>query len=379
MEFENRVGKAMSFLAGILVALAGIFLFGQVEELSDISNGNVVSRNCSYLSKNTRSKYSRSCPTISVPTLDILPQCFNGSVWMGEWELNRSLVKPGARTPADEDLARRYHSKFESSCNMTDILRLSINEMISGHVNDASELAVLERMKGLRGQTLLQIGTSVDNRLLRFGCPVFGTKRNVYKEGDIAVSECQIPLIDFTMVYAFNDALTKAHVSVEEQGDHLKKIDELMSQHGIQSPRYIVLSGIEWDMKWHKDHKEQFDWNYTELVVDEKVSLLRRHYPSALALFLRTQPYTSGKEGSLASKESFQRYNDLFYATARHHNPNENICGGVHVADLAEMMLYNGTAESGWSDGVHPSGWVSLQFMNVLLNVVSLMGELCRS
>eukprot|EP00526_Cylindrotheca_closterium_P019538 CAMPEP_0113635712 /NCGR_PEP_ID=MMETSP0017_2-20120614/18619_1 /TAXON_ID=2856 /ORGANISM="Cylindrotheca closterium" /LENGTH=231 /DNA_ID=CAMNT_0000546511 /DNA_START=359 /DNA_END=1051 /DNA_ORIENTATION=- /assembly_acc=CAM_ASM_000147 len=231
---------------------------------------------------------------------------------------------------------------------MTDILRLSFNEMISGHVNDAVELEVLERLKGLRGQTLLQIGTSVDNRLLRFGCPLLGTTRNVYKEGEIAVSECQIPLINFTIAYAFNDALTRAHFPVEEQEHHLTKIDELMSKYKIQAPRFIILSGIEWDMKWHKDNKQEVDWNYTGFVIHEKVSLLRQHYPDVLSLFLRTQPYTSGKEGSLAPHESFQRYNGLFYSTARRHNPNEDICGVVHVADFAEMMLYNGTAESGW-------------------------------
>mmetsp|Transcript_17455 Transcript_17455/g.42824 ORF Transcript_17455/g.42824 Transcript_17455/m.42824 type:complete len:303 (+) Transcript_17455:56-964(+) len=296
-ELENRIGKALSFLAGILVTLCGLFLLGEVEELSDISIGNVMSRSCADLYSNQNSRYSLSCPTISSTKVDILPQCFNSSVWTGDWDLNRSLVKPGARMPADEDLARRYHPKFESSCNMTDILRLSANEIIS----------------------------------------------------------------------------------VEEQLHHLEKIDELMSKYEIQAPRYVVLSGIEWDMKWYKDNKQQVDWNYTNLVVDEKVSLLQQHYPDALALFLRTQPYTSGKEGSLASQESFQRYNDLFYAAAHNHNPNKDICGGVHVADLAEMMLYNGTAESGWSDGVHPSGWVSTQFLNILLNVVSLIGEVCRS
>jgi len=352
-------------------------LFGQVEEISDILNGHVTSRRCADFLRNKNSTYSISCPTISSTKVDILPQCFNSSVWTGDWDLNRSLVKPGARMPADEDLARRYHPKFESSCNMTDILRLSANEIISGYVNETVELSVLERMKGLLGQTLLQIGTSVDNRLLRFGCPLFGSKRNVYKDGNVAVSECQIPLLNFTIVYAFNDALTKAHLPVEEQLHHLEKIDELMSKYEIQAPRYVVLSGIEWDMKWYKDNKQQVDWNYTNLVVDEKVSLLQQHYPDALALFLRTQPYTSGKEGSLASQESFQRYNDLFYAAAHNHNPNKDICGGVHVADLAEMMLYNGTAESGWSDGVHPSGWVSMQYMNILLNVVSLIGEVC--
>lgn len=374
-EFESRIGKVSIFLAGILTALSATFLFGQLEELSDMSN---VSRRCSADLLRNNTSHSTLCPTISSAKVDIWPHCFNGSIWTGDWDLSKGLVNPGARMPEDEDLARRYHSRFEETCNMTDVLKLSGNQIISGHVNDASELAVLERLKGLRGQTLLQIGTSVDNRLLRFGCPLFGTKRNVYKEGDVAVSECKIPLIDFTIVYTFNDALTKAHLPVaEEQQNHLKKIDDVMSKYDIQAPQYIVLSGIEWDMKWYKDNKQQIDWNYTELVIEDKVSLLQQHYPDVLAFFLRTQPYSSGKEGSLASQESFKRYNDLFYSIARHHNPNEAICGGVHVADLAEMMLYNGTAESGWSDGVHPSGWVSMQFMNILLNVVSLMGEVC--
>ncbi|KAL3926945.1 MAG: hypothetical protein SGBAC_013275 [Bacillariaceae sp.] len=368
-ECDNRIGKGLSFVAGIIAGFVCIFLFDRVE-LSGIDIGNVVSRNCS-------SFLRASCPEISSKKSETPPQCYNGSIWTGDWDLNRSLVMPGARLPPDEDLARRFHSKFESSCNMTDVLKLSPNEIISGHVNDAAELAVLERLKGLRGQTLLQIGTSVDNRVLRFGCPMFGTQRTVYKEGDVAVSECSIPVIDFTVVYAFNDALTKAHFPIEEQAEHLKLIDELMSKNELQAPRYIVLSGIEWDMKWHKDNKQEVDWNYTESVVGEKVSLVREHYSDALAIFLRTQPYTSGTQGSLASQDSFDHYNDLFYATARHHNPNEDLCGGLHVADLAEMMLYNGTAESGWSDGVHPSGWVSMQYTNILLNIISLIGELC--
>jgi len=112
----------------------------------------------------------------------------------------------------------------------------------------------------------------------------------------------------------------------------------------------------------------------------KKVSLFQKQFPMAKALFVRTQqPFTMSRKirKFLASEESFQKYNNLFHEVARKFNPDQNICGGVHVADLAQLMLFNGTEASGWSDGMHPSGWVSMQFMNILFNVMSLIGEAC--
>ena len=96
-----------------------------------------------------------------------IPQyCFNGSVWNGSWDLNEKLQLPVSKPPAEVDLAQRYHSHFESLCNMTDILRLASSEVVSGHMNDAMEIEVLKRMKGLRGEALLQIGTLVDRLIV---------------------------------------------------------------------------------------------------------------------------------------------------------------------------------------------------------------------
>ena len=112
-----------------------------------------------------------------------IPQyCFNWSVWNGSWDLNEKLEIPVKKIPAEVDISQRYHSHFESLCNMTDILRLASSEVVSGHMNDAMEIEVLKRMKGLRGEALLQIGTSVDHRLLRIGCPLLGSKETLTKK-----------------------------------------------------------------------------------------------------------------------------------------------------------------------------------------------------
>lgn len=303
--------------------------------------------------------------------------CVNGSVWAGHWDLNPSLERPNSKNPADVDMSQRYHSNVETDCNMTDILKLSVNEVIAGHVNDAIEFSVIERLEGLRGQSLLQVGTSVDNRNLRFGCPtVFGMNRKVVTDNGVSISTCEIPLIEFTLFYVFNDALTMAFKSIEEQEDHLKKIDEVLAKfYSSPPPRYIVLSGIEWDLKWYKDRQKTIDWNYTFSVVREKVDLFKSHYSDAVAIFLRTQPFLIGKQGSLAPEEDFNKYNYLLREVVKSQRQTNMRCSSIRLADLAELMLYNGTA--GWSDGVHPSGWVSMQYLNILLNVVSLLGEHC--
>ena len=183
------------------------------------------------------------------------------------------------------------------------------------------------------------------------------------------------------MIYVFNDALTKANIPIEKQVRHLEEINSAVAKLGIKAPRYILLAGIEWDLKWYKDNKKPIDWSEIHSITMEKVSLFQKQFPMAKAIFVRTQPFTMPRKGNplgpLASKESYQKYNNLFHEVARKFNPDQNICGGVHVADLAQLMLFNGTETSGWSDGLHPSGWVSMQFMNILFNVMSLIGEEC--
>ena len=181
------------------------------------------------------------------------------------------------------DISQRYHSHFESLCNMTDILRLASSEVVSGHMNDAMEIEVLKRMKGLRGEALLQIGTSVDHRLLRIGCSLFGVKRNSHQEGDLVILECQIPLINFTIIYVFNDALTKANMPIEKQVRHLEEINSAVAKLGIKAPRYILLAGIEWDLKWYKDNEKPIDWSEIHSITMENVSLFQKQFPMAKA------------------------------------------------------------------------------------------------
>jgi len=363
--FNTQLAKgiAISFFVCALAAVSGVKVMNNMNQLQEQVSGKVVI------------DYTTSLAKSSKPSI---PQyCFNSSVWNGSWDLNEKLEMPVLKPPAEVDLAQRYHSHFESLCNMTDILRLASSEVVSGHMNDAMELEVVKRMKGLRGETLLQLGTSVDSRLIRFGCPLFGVERNVYHEGDIGISYCVIPVINFTIVHVFNDALTKAYMPIEKQVRRLEEINTVVAKVGIQAPRFIVLSGIEWDFKWYKDHKMPIDWSEIHSITMRKVSLFQKQFPMAKALFVRTQPFTRSDNDCLASQESYQKYNNLFHEVARKFNPDQNICGGVHVGDLAHLMLFNGTQASGWSDGIHPSGWVSMQFMNILFNVMSLIGEAC--
>lgn len=308
-------------------------------------------------------------------------QCVGESVWEGTWQLNEKLAsKPGAKLAEPVDLAQRYHSNSESTCNMTDILKLSVDEVVRGHSNDEIERELVKRLNGIRGQTLLQMGTSVDHRNILVGCPLFGTKRRAKQaEGaDIVVSMCTIPLIELTLVYIFNGPLTKEYVPITKQEEQLKAVDEALKAQEIDEPSYVVLSGIEWDMKWHKDKNETLDWEYTKEMAESKVSVFRQHYPNA-PLFLRTQPFTEGmKFDSLAAKTDFEQYNDIFRGIVKQYD-DEGTCAGVHIADMAKLMRMDGKARDGWSDGKHPSNWVILQYLNILLNVMASIGAHCRA
>ena len=100
---------------------------------------------------------------------------------------------------------------------MADLLKLSVDEVVRGHLNDEIERDTLTRLKRVRGKYMLQLGTSVDHRNLRAGCPLFGTEREPLQRDGIIITKCRIPLLDFDMLYAFNGALTKDHVTVQEQ------------------------------------------------------------------------------------------------------------------------------------------------------------------
>ena len=201
-EGEDRLGKravpaALWFVLGVLVVPLFDFVFFKEGGIFSVHAAFSTNAQCWKLTSNFSKssgcsrvvEQNRSSETSHSQQLPP-EECVNGSVWRGHWDLNPNISKPGSKNPADIDMAQRYHSSREADCNMTDILKLSVNEVISGHVNDATELLVLERLQGLRGQTLLQIGTSVDNRNLRFGCPIFGANRNVISDNGISISSC---------------------------------------------------------------------------------------------------------------------------------------------------------------------------------------------
>ena len=53
-------------------------------------------------------------------------------------------------------------------------------------------------------------------------------------------------------------------------------------------------------------------------------------------------------------------------------------CKSILIADMEKLMKrHNGTRASGWTDGLHPAPWVTLQYVGLCANALADLGELC--
>ena len=145
----------------------------------------------------------------------------------------------------------------------------------------------------------------------------------------------------------------------------------------LDNPAFVILAGVEWDLKWYKERKTQIDWQYTKAMAKSKVDSLLQYYSTSNAIFLRRQPFTQGIKGdTLGSKSNFEEFNQMLRDVVVYRG-SEGVCGGLHIADMAKMNIFDGKASEAWSDGIHPSNWASMQYLSILLNVMSLLGEEC--
>jgi hypothetical protein len=51
-------------------------------------------------------------------------------------------------------------------------------------------------------------------------------------------------------------------------------------------------------------------------------------------------------------------------------------CGGVFVADMANLMINDGLR--GWTDGLHPTAFVTMNYVSLLMNALSDFGMRCN-
>ena len=110
----------------------------------------------------------------------------SSTLWSGKWE-SRTVCDPfkGGRGPSVCD-GLRFYSNRHSECEIADLLWGAVDkfETIRGHVNDAKMQYRDHRLSGLRDRTWLMLGSSIDHRVTRFLCPLFGQRKMLFPEFD---------------------------------------------------------------------------------------------------------------------------------------------------------------------------------------------------
>jgi hypothetical protein len=290
--------------------------------------------------------------------------CSSHHLFNGTWD-NLGPLKTGSKEFPAEQLTARFHSSIEQSCSLSDFLKAAKDPIVCGHLTEKNEFDMILRLSNTREKTWLSIGTSIDHRNLRIGCPVFGQERKVLlhrtKSESILVAHCKIPVLDVTLAYVFGGALSLA--SLEEKSALYEAIHEALGLLNLPKVGLITLSGIEWDLKENKN----VNISEYEQSVESNIKLISRRWPST-PMSLRTQYYSVDNKGiSLASIARIEELNEVFHNVAQksHTAANSN---KIFVSDMRNLMRFNGTYASGWTDGLHPSGWVTLQYMNLVLH-----------
>ena len=327
-------------------------------------------------------------PCIHTSWKDRLDYGCTHEVWRGEW------INHDAKIDVSHmyNFSARYRSNSDAPCDITDISWLSpeIEKFRGKQMTDNTESHMLARLEHLYGKTLLMIGSSVDHRLTRNCEHYFGQNRvskffnfkrlNEKKYYPHFIDYCHIEELNFTIIYQVGAGLSMPI----DRNDSMKVSNEFFLWNkaseflGMSSPNYLLLGGEEWDFKIWKDEKISTPTdNYIASIINMRIDIAKKQWPFLEGIMIRNM-YRADKY--VTSTVDVTRYNQILRSIVigRSNTLRRNKdCGGLFIADIAALMRNNGTKESGWTDGLHPAPIVSLNFLSLLMNILSDISAEC--
>lgn len=339
-------------------------------------------------------------PCLHTTSQDRLRARCHRSIWIGKWEDtsfvlgNKSLHVGGQSYKMNNaGLSNRYKSDTALECDLADLLLLSSSPYIHKHMNDASERHLHLRLQGLRNKLWVMIGDSVDHMNINLGCPLlFGTEKTsiLSTEKDfsglderLTLDICTSTSINFTMAYVFVDGFSTTTASRNRtiRAMQYAGLDRTLRSLGWPlGPDFVTMGGMVWDIKHWIDAHAAPDWKNVSLVISMQIELLQNLWPHMKGIFLRTHfECLRSRHGKLylSNQGLVEQYNSIMHKLSS--NATElDLCGKVLIADMRKLMIHHGQSSTGWSDGIHPAPWVSLQYVSLLANIFADLGDACK-
>ena len=303
------------------------------------------------------------------------------SIWEGSWQNAQIAARSGnlqgkmvPLTPSG--LSNRFKPAVATECDITDLSLLSPSGEVEKSLTDAKERHLLVRLRGLQNKLWLTLGTSVDHRSTRL-CPlIFGIRKDIVFDGHV-FDFCIFERFNFTMMYAFQDGFstTVSSRNASQQRVRFSQIQSCLNANGFpRGPDFLTMAGVEWDFKHWQDANAQPDFAAIHPAIKMQIHTAQKQWPTLSGLFLRTQ-YRSDKYAS--NPAHVEHYNHILRSFHKASTMSSSPCKSIFVADMALLMRHNGTRASGWTDGLHPAPWISLQYVGLCANLLADLGELC--
>ena len=179
------------------------------------------------------------------------------------------------------------------------------------------------------------------------------------------------------MMYTFQDGFstTVASRNASQQRVRFSNIQSSLASNGWpRGPDFLTMAGVEWDFKHWQDAKAAPDFAAIRPAINMQVHIAREQWPTLSGLFLRTM-YRSDRYVRIPAY--VEQYNHILRSFHKASAVSSRPCESIYIADMALLMRHNGTHKSGWTDGLHPGPWVTLQYVGLCANALADLGELC--
>ena len=259
------------------------------------------------------------------------------------------------------DTRLHFHPAADHACDFALSHKFSSLEQIKGKETEATENHRRERLAPLFGNRLwLTLGTSIDHRMTR-NCPTMYGAPQVYKPSGSDL--CVVPGLNLTIGYHFVDGLTTTHeaATAEAQRAALAKVDTERAEVGYpRGPDFVTFGGAEWDFKHFTEQKKRPNYEWVGAKLSGWLEAAAEQWPRAAGLSFRTT-YFAPK--AFASAEQYANYTAVMAGVAARHRPPA-------VLLRMDKLMRNGGAK-GWSDGLHPAPFVTLAYIDLVLNVMA--------
>jgi len=256
---------------------------------------------------------------------------------------------------------------------------------------DAQERYTLERLQGVRNTLWLTVGTSIDHRMTRVVCPkVFGNrKQDLLGKAGTVIDLCTFDPLNFTLAYTFTDGLgsTADALTFSARASHLADVQRLLSDAGYWAgPTFLTISGMEWDIKHWIDSgvpPEKYPFASATLGARLLINAAHKQWPRLKSVSVRNVYETHSPKSILGNSSVMRAFNSLIAAMevpfASGQSRVQHQCSqSVLIANMAALMRQGGRREAGWSDGLHPASWVTVQYVNLMMNILSDVGVVCQ-